>query len=550
MIQSNIKLADAYYRLSVEESKEGESESIKNQRNIVRQYCEDNDIILVKEFTDDGYSGSNFDRPGFNEMLDHIATGKVNMVITKDLSRLGRDMTESSFYAERFFPEHFIRYVAISDNFDSNATNVMAPFQFAMNDVYLRETSRKIKQVFNQKRNNGDYCACPPFGYKKAPNEKGRLIPDPMTAPIVSKIFELACEGKTIYKIATILTESGAITPLRYRVEYRDNFCEKGAERATDKWNSTTVKRILKNRVYLGHTILGKTKKVSYKSKVKYKVPEEEQSVSLNTHIPLVSQEQFDKANNFIGMHTKAAAENERCRISIFNGIAVCQSCGGAMCSSGTVYKGDRTRYWFLSCQNIPKRAKNHCEHGARIRYDDLLQIVKSELDKLISLSDEEIDKIVKKATGSNSGVYNSSKDEKIAIENRLKAIDKILFKLYNDNAAGIVSDEQLETMAANFSKETKSLKTRLFELTTLTSENDEKVSSYEAFFNLTKQYNHIDELTPEIVRTFIEKIEIGPKIYPDGVKPSARGKEAFTQQIKIRYRFIGNIDGDELCIS
>ena len=210
-MKTNLKLADAYYRLSVEEANGGESSSITNQRSIVRQYCEDNGITIVKEFVDDGFSGSNFDRPGFSQMIAHLKDGLANMVITKDLSRLGRDMTESSYYAETYFPENQIHYIAISDNFDSNEVNIMAPFQFAMNDVYLRDTSRKIKQVINQKRTKGEYCACPPFGYMK--NKDGTALePDPKTAPIVQKIFAMAHDGKSARAIATALTENGAMS--------------------------------------------------------------------------------------------------------------------------------------------------------------------------------------------------------------------------------------------------------------------------------------------------------------------------------------------------
>ena len=168
-MRNHIKLADIYCRLSDEEKKhKNESESITNQRAIIRDYCEKHDIIIVKEFVDDGYSGGNFERPGFQAMLDHLSTGKANMVITKDLSRLGRDMTESSYYAERFFPENGIHYLAPGNDFDSMGDNLMAPFQFAMNDEYLRDTSRKVKQTLDMKRKKGKYAACPPYGYKKA----------------------------------------------------------------------------------------------------------------------------------------------------------------------------------------------------------------------------------------------------------------------------------------------------------------------------------------------------------------------------------------------
>lgn len=542
-MNTNLKLADAYYRLSVEEANEGESSSIKNQRSIVRQYCEDHGITIVSEFVDDGYSGSNFDRPGFNSMLAHLNKGLANMVITKDLSRLGRDMTESSHYAETYFPDHGVHYLAISDNFDSDEINLMAPFQFAMNDVYLRDTSRKIKQVLNQKMNKGEYCACPPFGYMKNPENESTLIPDPMTAPIVQKIFALAEEGRSAHAIANILTEEGCITPLKYRVLYRDNFSEKGAARAVDEWNHTTVKRILKNQVYLGHTMLGKTKKASLKSKKKVKVPKEEWHITENTHIPLVTKEQFDKAEKYMGMHTKNWKEHEKCRSSIFNGITFCANCGGAMCSAGSVYKGEREKYWYLSCNNIPKRSKNHCEHGARIKYSDLLEVVKNDLNQLISLSDDDIKEIINDALKRSGqvNIYENPEDNQKAIEKRLESIDKIIIKLYSDNSAGIIADDMLSKMVSNFSDEAAKLKKQLAKIQNQQSSGNDIVDNYEKFFSLVKQYTHIDELTEEIVRTFIERIEIGKKELPEGFR--AAGKNVpYTQTIKIFYRFIGNI--------
>ena len=547
-MNTNLKLADAYYRLSVEEANEGESSSIKNQRSIVRQYCEDHGITIVSEFVDDGYSGSNFDRPGFNSMLAHLNEGLANMVITKDLSRLGRDMTESSHYAETYFPEHGVHYLAISDNFDSDEINLMAPFQFAMNDVYLRDTSRKIKQVLNQKMNKGEYCACPPFGYMKDPKNGGKLIPDPMTAPIVQKIFALAESGKSAHAIANILSDEGCITPLKYRVLYRDRFSEKGAARAADRWNHTTVKRILKNQVYLGHTLLGKTKKASLKSKKKVNVPQEEWHITKNTHMPLVTQEQFDKAQYYMGMNTKSWRENEKCRSSIFNGITFCANCGGAMCSAGSVYKGEREKYWYLSCNNIPKRSKNHCEHGARIKYSDLLEIVKNDLNQLISLSDEDIKEITNEALKRSGqvNIYESAEANQKAIEKRLETIDKIVIKLYSDNAAGIISDDMLGKMVTEFSQEATNLKNQLAKIQNQQSAGNEIVDNYEKFFRLVKQYTHIDELTEEIVRTFIERIEIGKKELPEGYQLAGKNVP-YTQQIKIYYRFIGNIQENDI---
>ena len=539
-----VPLAAIYLRLSREEANSGESQSINNQRNIIRQYCYDHGITIVREFVDDGFSGSNFIRPGFQEMLNHIKTGLVNMVITKDLSRLGRDMSESSYYAESFFPEHDIHYLAISDGFDSEQVNLMAPFQSAMNDVYLRDCSRKIKQVIKQKRVRGEYCACPPFGYMRNPDDKTSITPDPNTAPIVQRIFELAVKGHSAHAIANILTDESVITPLKYRVMYRDNFCDRGAAHATDRWNHTTVKRILKNQVYLGHTVLGMTKKASVKSKKKVRIPEEDWSITYNTHIPLVTQEAYDTAQYNMGMNTKSWRQFDNIRKSVFNGLIFCENCGSALCSGGSVYKGEREKYWYLTCLNIPKRSANHCEHGARIKYADLVEIVKSELNQFISLGKEDIEDIINLALKERSKNAYQEKDSLKSIEKRIVDIDNIILKLYNDNALGKISDEQLSSMIAKLNKESASLKERAKEI----EKKAEKLpvdEAYKAFFSLVEQYNHIDELTPEIVRTFIERIEVGEKILPDGYKVASHSIP-YRQNVKITYRFIGNIGSTE----
>lgn len=543
-MKTAVALADIYLRLSREEANSGESQSINNQRNIIRQYCKDHGITIVKEFVDDGFSGSNFVRPGFQELLNHIKTGLVNMVITKDLSRLGRDMSESSYYAESFFPEHDIHYLAISDGFDSEQINLMAPFQFAMNDVYLRDCSRKIKQVIKQKRVRGEYCACPPFGYMRNPDDRTGIVPDPNTAPIVQRIYELAVKGHSAHAIANILTDESVITPLKYRVMYRDNFCERGAAHATDRWNHTTVKRILKNQVYLGHTVLGMTRKASVKSKKKIRIPEEEWVITRDTHTPLITQKEYDIAQENMGMNTRSWSKYDNVRKSIFNGLIFCKSCGAALCSAGSVYKGEREKYWYLTCQNIPKRSANHCEHGARIKYADLVEVVKSELNQFISLNKEDIDDIISLAIKESSKKVYREKDSLKSIEKRIGDIDSIILKLYNDYSLGKISDEQLSTMIEKLNKESSSLKKKAKELQKK-ADGQPIDEAYKAFFSLIEQYNHIDDLTPEIVRTFIERIEVGEKILPDGYKVASHSIP-YRQDVKITYRFIGNIGKDE----
>ena len=538
---TSLSLAYAYYRLSQEEAQDGQSSaSIINQKKIVEAYCAQRGIVLLDSFVDDGWSGSNFERPGFQKMMKALQAGKANMVITKDLSRLGRDMREASYYAEQFFPEHQIHYVAIADNFDSELENIMAPFQFAMNEVYLRDGSRKVKDVLRMKRSKGEYCACPPFGYKKDPRNRDRLIPDEETAPIVAQIFQRSAAGDSCIKIAQDLTEAGVITPLKYRVLYRDNFSDTGAARATDCWNYTTVKRIIKNQVYLGNTLLGKTRKASIKSRKKISIPQEDWAITSNTHEPLVDQMTFGKAQANLGKGSRDYRQYDQVRKSIFGGIAVCSRCGYSLCSSGTVYKGEREKYWFLSCNHKSKRFENACE-GVNIKYADLLEVVRQDLNSLIKLSDKEISKLVNQVLEEiNDESAKKVREAKIEkAKARLNVINRTIGKLYTDNAEGKLADSRLEVMVADLEKEASGLEKAL-EVLCAPPPDDDIRSNYKRFFDLAKQYSTIEVLDRDTLLTFVEKIEVGPKILPDGYVRAPRKNATYQQSVKIYYKFIG----------
>lgn len=542
MRNDKLTLGFAYLRLSNEEAQGGESSSITNQRMIVQNYCKQNSITLVREFVDDGYSGGNFDRPAFQEMMKQLQQGKANTVITKDLSRLGRDMREASYYAEQFFPEHGIHYIAISDNFDTDRENIMAPFLFAMNEVYLRDGSRKVKDVLRSKRENGQYCACPPYGYRKDTQDKHRLAPDEMTAPVVLRIFEQAAKGDSSRRIALDLNEDGVIPPLKYRVLYRDEFSEEGAARASDLWNYTTVKRILKNPVYLGHTLLGKSKKVSVKSKKKVPVPREDWAVTENTHPPLVSNNLYERAQANLGRGSRDYRAYDHVRKSIFSGIAVCSKCGYSLCSCGTVYKGEREKYWYLSCTHQRQDIADPCT-GVRVRYADLLEIVRQELNSLLALTDKQVEALVKEAlrrAGANENP-KALRQKREKIEARIGTIDKIVTKLYTDNAAGDLDDDRLRRMVADLEKESVGLQATLDSLT-ISRSAEEIESSYANFFSLAREYTQIQELDRETLLTFVERIEIGPKKYPDGTVKATHRNQPYRQSIRIVYKFIGEV--------
>lgn len=537
------RIAFAYLRLSNEEAAEGESSSIKNQRMIIQDFCDRNEILLARVFVDDGWSGGNFDRPAFQEMIALLEQGKANIVITKDLSRLGRDMREASYYAEQYFPERGIRYLTVADNFDTEQENIMAPFQFAMNEVYLRDGSRKVKEVLKAKREKGLYCACAPYGYVKDARNKNRLVPDEATAPVVQRIFEAAARGDSSRKIALDLNEDGVIPPLKYKVLYQGNFSEDGAARASDLWNYTTVKRILKNSVYLGHTLLGKTKKASVKSKKKLQVPKDQWAVTEDTHDPLVTQELFDLAQFNLGRGSFDYRQYDHVRRSIFSGIAFCAKCGHALCSCGTVYKGEREKYWYLSCNRQRQDIAEPCT-GVRIKYSDIVEVVRQDLNSLIDLSPEEKEAVVREAMR-RAGDDNLIKSRQIQLQKaqtRLTTIDKIITKLYTDNAEGKIDDNRLERMLSELQRESVGLEKTVASLSGIDPVSETQ-QSYRAFFDLASKYTHIKELDRDTLVTFVKRIEVGPKVLPDGAVKATHRNQPFQQSVRIFYKFIGELD-------
>ena len=533
----------AYLRLSREEAQSGESASIKNQRLMITNYCSQHGLNLVRTFVDDGWSGGNFERPGFQEMMRELEKGRADIVITKDLSRLGRDMVEASYYAEQYYPEHGIRYIAIADNFDTEHENIMAPFQFAMNEVYLRDGSRKVKDVLRTKREQGQYCACPPYGYKKEKGNKNHLVPDEVTAPVVKRIFRQAANGDSSRRIALDLNQDGIIPPLKYRVLYRDDFSEVGASRMSDIWNYTTVKRILKNRVYLGHTVLGRSRKVSVKSKKKVAIPKEDWAVTENTHEALVTTEIFELAQENLGRGTSCYKAYDHVRKSIFSGIAVCGKCGYSLCSCGTVYKGEREKYWFLSCTHQRKEIANPCD-GVRIRYADLVEVVRQELSYVISLRDDQIQAMAKEAIDREVSEDNLAlkKVQREKAKARLAVIDKMISKLYLDNAEGRLADNRLEKMVADLEAESDQLSQQMEDLNPVEIAADIQ-HQYDQFAEHIRRYTDMTTLDREKLVTFVDRIEVGPKILEGGAVKATHRNQPYRQSIRIFYRFIGELN-------
>ncbi len=324
---------------------------------------------------------------------------------------------------------------------------------------------------------------------------------------------------------------------------YRDDFSEEGAARASDLWNYTTVKRILKNQVYLGHTMLGKSKKVSVKSKKKAAVPRDKWAVTKDTHPPLVDKALFQRAQENLGRGSRDYRAYDHVRKSIFGGVAVCGKCGHSLCSCGTVYKGEREKYWYLSCTHQRQDIANPCQ-GVRIRYSDLVELVRQDLNSLLALSDQEIEELAQEAArrvGSKENLQ-ARKMKRERAEARIATIDKIVTKLYTDNATGKLDDDRLNRMVGDLERESAGLKATLEELGA-PSPAQEAMNRYTRFFDLARQYTHLETLDRDTLVTFVDRIEIGPKLYADGShRIPARANQPYRQSVRIFYKFIGEI--------
>lgn len=319
-----------YCRLSKDDERQGESVSIGTQKAILKDFCERNGYEVYDYYIDDGFSGTNFERPGFQRLLSDIDNGVINMVITKDLSRLGRDYIMTGYYSEIYFPSHGIRYIALSDNYDSdNVDNDIAPFKNILNDMYARDVSRKIKAAKHQRAKDGLFIGSqPPYGYMQKEGNKNQLVIDYCAADVVRLIFSLALQGNGTVSIAKVLKQKRIPTPSAYKYQQGDTRFSRYLDNNPDSyfdWNSTTVRTILKNSVYVGDLISLKTESTNYKTKQRRQVPVNEQIIRYGTHEAIVCAEDFEKVQKIISHHQCPA---ELHRDNTFRGLLYCSECG------------------------------------------------------------------------------------------------------------------------------------------------------------------------------------------------------------------------------
>ena len=368
--------ATAYLRLSYTENHENESDSIANQKKLIEDYVKGHpDIELVSEKVDDGYSGILFDRPAFQEMMQDIMDGKVNCVIVKDLSRLGREYIETGRYLRRIFPAYGVRFIAINDNIDTAHEHAGDDLNISMknliNDAYCHDISVKTRSALEVKRKKGDYVgACPVYGYRKSAENRNQLVVDEYAARVVRDIFRAKIDGRSAKRIADELNALGVLSPLAYKISRGLPHPKGGfADRPDAKWSATTVIRILQDEIYTGTLVQGRQGTYNHKLRNVIQKPDEEWIRVENAHEAIIHKRDFDLVQHIMGLDTRTAPEGEK--VYLFSGLLVCGCCGARMTRKTNTVGGKKYIYY-----HCPTGKKHGCPHPVMLREDDLIQCV------------------------------------------------------------------------------------------------------------------------------------------------------------------------------
>lgn len=530
MKAGSIYTAALYMRLSKDDDGAAESASIITQRKMLRSYAAEHGYVVFDEYVDDGWSGTNFDRPDFKRMIGDIEAKKVNMVITKDLSRLGRDYITAGQYTEIYFPSKGVRYIAIHDGYDSDSPySDIAPFKNVINEMYARDTSKKIRSAFATKMRDGAYIAAfAPYGYQKDPADKNHLVVDRQSGQVVKRIFRMAAEGAPPTEIARSLNERGIPPPAVYRCMTHDGL-EVSAYSKRQEWTSATIAKMLRNVVYLGHIAQGKTTKVSFKSQLTVRNPREQWIVVENTHEALVDQETFDLARRRTMART---CEKKGTFYNLFSGIAKCADCGRNMSATGTRKKGSPAN---LTCGGYKLYGAEECSNHF-IDYNVLYEIVQASLREQLAISREERAAVLENAQKkqpASAGRQERSK-EISSIKKRLRELEGIIAKLYEDNAAGRLGDARMTKLLPKYEQEAETLEQRMAALQNENAAPEPSLQeAREKLDKLLRQITDVTELTPKLLFKLIDHIEIGQGHYERG----EHGKVKH-QTVKIFYRF------------
>ena len=539
MQRATDKITALYCRLSQEDANEGESNSIQNQKAILLQYAKEHRFPNPTFFVDDGYSGTNYDRPGFQAMLAEIEAGNVAVCCTKDLSRLGRNSSLTGLYINFTFPKYGVRYIAINDHFDTidpNSTdNDVAGIKNWFNEFFAKDTSRKIRAVQKAKGERGvPLTTNVPFGYLKDPNDKTRWIVDEAAAQVVKHIFRLCMEGSGPMQIAKVLQEEKVLNPTAYK---RRAGIKTPSPETSDPyhWNTNTVVHILERREYTGCTVNFKTYTNSIWDKKQRDTPLEKQAVFYGTHPAIIEQEVFDKVQE---IRRQRHRRTKTGKSSLFSGMAYCADCGAKMRYCTTNYFEKRQDHFV--CANYRSNTGSCSAHYIRaVVLEDLVWMHMKAVISYVTRHESYFRAVMEhRLRLSSEEAIRANKKRLAQSDKRLVELDRLLIRIYEDNVAGKLSDERFSMMSQSYEDEQAQLKAEIQTLQQDIEVQERQIENLEQFIQRVHKYADLQELTPYALRELVKAIYIEA---PD----KSSGKRR--QNIRISYDLVGFIPVDEL---
>ena len=528
--------AAIYCRLSQDDGSLGESGSIQTQKAILTQYCQEHHMEIVDCYCDDGWSGTNFDRPAFQRMIGDIEAGRVNTVIVKDLSRFGREYAQMGLYIEHYFEEKGVRFLSLAENIDSSQglNNLVLPFTNVINSLYARQASEKTKAAHRARAKNGMFLGSrAPYGYQKDPSDRHHLIVDPEAAEVVKEIFRMFADGIGYVRMTKILRERNILNPQAYFNQNNpDYYKHSDYWRKPFDWHATSVRAILNNPVYLGKLTFGKTKTKGFFDKRRVPTEESDWIVVEHTHEPLVSQELWDTVHQMMKARRR---ENGSGHVQPFAGLVKCAGCGSSLNASYDKKKG---KYTGFSCWVYKNYGKQRCTSHA-IGWQTLNRLVLEDIRRNAQVAKlaaaRYVGVLLRAKLEKEKGETVRAERELKKAEKRIGELDKILAKLYEDQALGKISEARYQAMAPGYEAEQASLQEQVSRLREQLAHTQEVQDNVEQFVPLIQKYTDIQELTPHILNELIEKIVVHEKkVEEDGSK---------SQMVEIHYKFVGCID-------
>lgn len=520
------KINACYTRLSQEDEQEGDSGSILNQRDFLLKYCKEHNLNNVYFFSDDGYSGTNFDRPGFSEMMELVERGQVETIIVKDHSRLGRNRLVVGALMERFTEDYGVRYIAVTDGIDSDkGLDDMVAVRELFNEFFPRDTSNKIRAVFTNKGNGGQrLCTQVPYGYK---GNKYAWEIDEEAAQVVRQIYSMCMNGLGPTQIAKQLTAAHILTPTAYKLEKGLTKREKTTVNPY-RWESQLVVKILERMEYTGCTVNFKTRKKSYKSKKTLYLPPEERKIFPDTHPAIIDRETWERVQELRKNKRRHTKTGKR---SMFSGLVYCADCGAKLHYCTTVSFEDRQNHF--RCSNYKSNTGTCSAHFIRevVLSDIVLEHLRYTVGYVQAHEAEFIQAVMDKSATDQKRETAQKRRELTQAERRISDLDVLFQRIYEDNVSGKLSDERFSKLSKTYEDEQRTLSEKAQRLHAELDREQAQAVNVAQFIALVKKHNEIDVLTPALVNEFIERIEVHAPDKSSGHR---------TQQIDIVYNFIG----------